>query len=407
MRILSWVPEVHGGIATYGRALQTAFKEVSGGRVERVEIHADGGRLDKTFDLLAKQYSRQAFDLIHVQHEYGCFGSKVPWLYRWPRALRLLRRAFPGVPVVVTAHRVIERGFRYPVRGTGLQAPVRWVFNKTLKRRALPLWIDRSFGDVEGVIVHSRFQKETLESMDECLVMPRLKVIPHFVPHAATPSFESTERWLRERARALSPQSRKTFSVVFGFVGPEKGQDIAIEAFAKIDACHQLVIAGGARRGADRRYVQRYERRIAELGRGHQIAITGFVPDDVVSGLYAKADLVVAPFRETAGSGTLATAQGFGKAIVTSDIALNRELTERVPGCLSFFVRDNPESLATVLTQLLDRPDARTTLENGSRVYARFADLERVALEHLTFYREILGFKMADSPLFLTPTGPI
>jgi len=113
-----------------------------------------------------------------------------------------------------------------------------------------------------------------------------------------------------------------------------------------------------------------------------------------LEGLYGMADLVLAPFRETSGSGTLAQAFARGMPVLASDLPLNQEITEREPGCLAFFRSEDPEDCAVKVKELLANDPARETLKAAARRYAEKCAPARIAEEHVRFYQEVLNGAM-------------
>lgn len=151
----------------------------------------------------------------------------------------------------------------------------------------------------------------------------------------------------------------------------------------------RLVLAGGLRRTEDRGYFQHCERLICELGLSDRVDISGFVPDERIDSLYRQATLVVAPFRRTSGSGSLAQAFARAVPVLASDLPLNREIETRVAGSLAFFKSEDPASCAEAMDALLGDSAQRERLACGALQYAKTYSPKAVAQMHVGVYREL------------------
>lgn len=364
-RIVWLVPERAGGIRSYADELWPAVKKAcstAGWECVRVDCERLVSRAAVEFALRAVK--EKAPDLIHVQHEYGLFGSKF-----WPfyRFLQLAEGLSEIAPCVATMHSVIPESYELPWRARGWQSLPRFLFNLTFLRAARPGWREGTWGRLRGLIVHSGRQLAEIKKSSSILA----KEIPHYVPsHPAS----------------FQPNARDV--VVFGFFSPEKGQDIVLKAWAKLGLKDRsLILAGGVRRPEDQPYLD-YCRSLIAGAQLANIEITGFVPPSQIDGIYARAALVIAPFRETSGSGSIVNALSRGMPILASDLSLNLELTERVAGCLTFFKSEDAGSCAIELNQLLEDLPRRSRLAEGALRYANKHSLEKVAEAHRLFYEE-------------------
>ena len=351
------VPEKAGGIRTYSDVLLARL----GAEARAVSTLPDPSEL---------AYSTE--DLIHLQHEFGLFGSKLPGRYRFPKWFASARRATPDVKWIATAHTVLDENWRYRTSGRGWKAVPFAILNlfAPLFRGS---WMTKTWAGFDGVIVHSELQREVILRSGA----PKVAVIPHFVPHPPA---------------AVPERSTEPTVLVFGYFSPEKGQDIAIKAWTELgDEAPRLILAGGIRRPEDRRYYDECMAEIQRRGLTEKVTVTGYLPDEALPDYFSIATLVLAPFRETSGSGSLATALGYGAAILASDLPLNREIETRVPGSLFFFRSESSESLAAAIRNLLDHPELRAQLRTGAKKYAETYSVERIAEMHREFYDQILA----------------
>ena len=106
---------------------------------------------------------------------------------------------------------------------------------------------------------------------------------------------------------------------------------------------------------------------------------------------YRRATLVLAPFVSTTGSGSLAEAFSQGSAILASDLLLNRELNERVPGCLETFRSEDSADCAKTIDRLLGDPVLLSQLRERSQAYQQRYSLPAIADAHFALYHRLLG----------------
>ena len=126
-----------------------------------------------------------------------------------------------------------------------------------------------------------------------------------------------------------------------------------------------------------------------ELGLENRVEFTGFVPEDQIEGHYQRADLVIAPFRETTGSGSLAHALARGAAILASDLPLNREVEEREAGSLAFFKTEDASDCASRSEELLGSSNRRVGLGEAASKYAQKYGTGPTARDHIGLYKTV------------------
>lgn len=376
-RLIWVVPEKSGGIRTYTEALWPSVAA----EAEKRGIETSEPLFDPIESLDGIQKSVEALvrfqpTIIHVQHEYGLFGSKIPGLYLFPKWLFEVRLALPQALIFATAHNVLDPQYRFPVRGRSWQIPFRWLANQFRVSAWQRVWSQETWGDLDGVFIHSKFQKDAVESSG----CPSVQVIPHFVPKFTEASLTSSVHQKGEK----KPKMCKI--LVFGFITPDKGQDIAIQALARLNSSVQLILAGGPRRGMDQKFIQQCRNIIEKLGLKDRVVITGFVEPAEVDRYYQEADLVLAPFRDTSGSGSLVQALGRGAPVLASDLPLNLEIAEREKGSLAFFRSEDPIDLGLKIHTLLESPEQCQNLRKAALSYARAYAPDSLAGRYLDGY---------------------
>ena len=222
--------------------------------------------------------------------------------------------------------------------------------------RALYRWLGMK---CDRLYVHTQVSLRTL--IDECGVIPdKVRMIPHGTSDFPV-GFTS-----HEAERAYDLQGREVV-VFFGFITVDKGIEDLVAAIhlvvtrnpiAREGLC--VLIAGEVRRRRgvakvfewrDRRYWRHIVREINRLGLAATIRAVGYVPDELVAPLLARARMVVMPYRSAEQSGVLNMAIAAGTPVVATSVGgLNEALADvgnLVPPC-------DPHALADAIVTLLE-----------------------------------------------------
>jgi glycosyltransferase involved in cell wall biosynthesis len=149
-----------------------------------------------------------------------------------------------------------------------------------------------------------------------------------------------------------------------GRLVPDKGWDIALDAFERLGATDvdglEYVVAGGARIETD------YVRSLHERARASQLPVRllGMVPPETVEELYAGARLHLAPSFQEGQPLTVLEAMSHGCCIVASDIPAHRDL---IGDAGVLYPAHDADALADVLRALLAEPERRAELGRRAR----------------------------------------
>ena len=137
--------------------------------------------------------------------------------------------------------------------------------------------------------------------------------------------------------------------IAVGHLDPRKGQDLALEALARIpDAT--LLLAGD---GPDR---ARLEAIAGAKGLSPRVRFLGIQPHDALPALLAAADVMVLPTMSEGLANVWVESLACGTPVVTSDVGGAREAIDR-PQAGRLVARD-PEAIASAVNDLLaDPPD--------------------------------------------------
>lgn len=324
-------------------------------------------------------------DLLHIQHAAGSYGFRRAVFLLPP----LLRATGWDHPIVTTIH---EYGW--------------WHWQPPLVPRPLLDWL-KAWGEQNGwwdredgwLLTLSDALITTHADVEAAILarLPGLADHVHRIPLAAnvevTPIVPDAARHqLRRDAGWPDDALVVTF---FGFLHPVKGLETLLLAFRRVAdgaPTARLLLLGGieslALRGDNARtYRAKLETRIAELGLGDIVRLTGYVPDDTASRLLAGTDVGVLPFNDgvTLKSGSLLALLAHGlPAVITRHEPPPPELAdERVARLVP---PRAPEALATALLDLLANPAARARLAGAGPAFTRSLNWPSIAARHAAIY---------------------
>ena len=153
------------------------------------------------------------------------------------------------------------------------------------------------------LIVHSEQEREELRKIAPSTPL-RKQLLPIF-SYPVPPLPRETE-------------PRRTLNLLFfGFVRSYKGLDLLLRAVALVTEFDlHLSVVGEFWDGREE-----YLRQIRELGITDRVTVVdGYVTDDAMADSFGRADVVVLPYRASKTSGVIATAYGFGRPVLATDV---------------------------------------------------------------------------------------
>jgi glycosyltransferase involved in cell wall biosynthesis len=264
-------------------------------------------------DMLRYRSFASAADVVHFQ-----------WLVLSQIDGPLLPR---GRPLVLTAHDILPRE-----RAAG---------SRTAHHRLLHRF--------DAVIAHSEDGRRRL--VDELGLDPtKVHTIPHgALTHlAAGPPGPLPE----ELGQPTGP-----IVLYFGLIRPYKGLDVLLEAWRGIEGA-ELWIVGRPR--FDVSALRSDDSTVRWVPR--------FVSDAELAACFARADIVVLPYREIEQSSVLATALAFGRPLILSNVGGFGEVA--AAGAAKLVPPGDSAALHTALSELLADPAQRTRLAAAAKALA-------------------------------------
>jgi glycosyltransferase involved in cell wall biosynthesis len=368
--ITSW--QERCGIAAYTEKLVEAL----GARVDvRVVPPPKTETSDAALDAVAA--AANGCELIHIQHEYTFFNGLLPRSTTFFRLADRLRR-----PVVLTAHSVVpvERLLRLseerrPLRRVVKRLAAKWPpFRHAVERDP--------YRRADQLIVHTQRCRDRLRRLG--IPVERLHWIPAGIPSLPHPGALPAD---------LQGFMDEWTVTIAGYVSPNKGHDLAVEAIASLPERVRLVVAGATRVPTETGTMDALREQIARRGLEERVRITGFLAEETLAAILERSRLVLAPHREATGSYSITLPLAAGRATVASDLACFREIRDE-GDCLTLVPAGDAAALAREIGRLLQDSTELARLEARAREYAGRRTWAAVAERTVAVYERALAGKV-------------
>ncbi len=359
--LVSTYPPIECGIATYTKDLNTTLRGMCNETFVISQFGAQGDSVFPIFQpdsptLAADTFStsaRMTPDLMHIQHEYGLFGSQ-----RGVAVTGLvLRYRLANIPVVTTLHTVDEDMDHE---------------HEIILRHIVQ--------DSAAVIVHEQFQKETL--VRRFGQADRIHVIEHGIREIQP---------IADAKRKLGLDGKKVI-MLCGYFRPTKGFHKVLNFLPAICAQNNdvvLVMAGKIRGFEAQKYQQSLFTQLNESPVADRIVfLRGQFPQHTFDTILSAADVVVLPYERGAQSGMMAQCFALGRPVVASDLQAFRLLIERSGGGV---VCSTDDEYVDAILHILNDDQCRSTMQESIGNYVRDrAGWSHVADRHVDVYRLVV-----------------
>jgi glycosyltransferase involved in cell wall biosynthesis len=358
------------GIAAYTRDLLSALRPIID--VDVVPIESGKQPLEHY-----RQQSAHlnAADVVHIQHEHSFWGGILPNQSTFWNLRYLIQK-----PVVITAHTTTSLAGL--LRLTEERRPAHRLAKELLVRRSGYRDSVEIAPFVTGrCIVHTRQGRDELISRG---ANPKyVHVIPAGIPSALRPPPASGT------STVVRHLDGRRVVALFGYIAPNKGYEVALEALKRLPPDVMLLIAGGVRSDDMEAYRRELTRRIEAEGLADSVRITGYLTDAQVAELMASAEIVIAPHTYATGSYSITVPLAYGKAIIASDQACFTEIRDQ-GDILEVVPTGDAGALATAIEGLLSDHNRRKSLESRAQEYAGERSWSKVANQTVAVYREAI-----------------
>ncbi len=377
MKVAMWTSwETRCGIAAYTADLVAELRRL-GVEVEVVPVpytDRDSARMAERLERL------NAADLVHLQHEYTFFGGIIPRSSTLPDYYRQLRR-----PLVVTPHTLFTAA---ELLRLAEERRPRQRLAKGLLSRYPPYvaTLERApFARAEAIIVPNPRAREKL--LRRGIRKERVHVIPWGTP--TRDEAPPTDAELAATRARLDLEGRKVVTI-FGYVNPDKGYEVALEALGSLPPAVKLVIAGGTRVEHERTYMERLRNTLRARGLNQRAVITGYLDERQIAVVMALSDVVLVPHTAANSSYSVMVALSYAKPVLASDLDCFRDIYDQGQ-CIELFETGDDRSLAERLGFLLASASARKQLSAAAGKFAHERSWPVVAAKTAEVYRGVLG----------------
>ena len=359
--------EGRSGVGDY---VEDLTGEMSESRVEKVPLPM-GSNDPRKFVRCAFRIASRDADIIHIQHEYGMFGTvaAMSWVF-FP--LLYVLAGIRGTPVVITIHEGLNEELVVPplkrLKGIYLYALNRLIVLN---------------------VAHVVFLSDnTAAEFTESVPLVSYTILPHGA---------DLERHLDiskdEAKRRLGYDSETTLITAPGYIEPRKGSDQFLELAARMEG-YEFLLAGGPAKGAYEEYFEDIENRAPP-----NLRLSGFLDKERFHTAFIASDLVVLSYRNTEQGGIINTVNQsgifnrcatYGTPVLASDLPYFREL-EREWACLRTCDFEDTEAAAEAIRELLTDEAERARLSARIREYAENQSFTEVAERHEHIYRTVVS----------------
>jgi glycosyltransferase involved in cell wall biosynthesis len=304
------------------------------------------------------QSNQARVDVLHLHWLYGLYMARLRTPLQATVFLHWLGRAQRlGYCLVWTVHNILPH--RRP-----LPPLHRWIRSVVASR-------------ADAIITHCH------SARDELLRRFPTKAPVHVIPHGnyvGVYPFDMT----RDAARSeIGIESDAFVYLALGNMARYKGLDGLVDEFSRrSQSDERLVIAG---RDRDHRLVRRLLDAAASQDR---ITVRpGFIPDDHMQVYLAAADVLVCPFSEILGSGSLILGMSYGLPVIAPAVGCLPELV--TPEAGSLYDPRDPQALGRALDAA--RSWKLVKMSSAARSIANELRWDRIADQTLDVYKSCLG----------------
>ena len=382
VQVSTW--DVPCGIAGYTKALVNAMKA---NQQECDVVPIDRQALKYMSIPEVKQYflayidRLRAYDVIHIQHEFGFFmgsygisESVEIFAYFLKNIAKLRKKVF------VTFHS--EPDFSPPKA-----ASIRAVIKSKILRQKWKLLVASTFNSNRNVkaIVHTKKSRRVF--IDCGFDIDRIIITRQGVTLSKPPEV-SVEEKLSVKEKLGFPADSVILSL-FGFISSYKGYKTALKTMKELPKNYYLLIIGSPHPyGKD----EAFDEIIFYLNRNenmrNRIRLTGYLPLEILTEYYKVVDACLAPYKgdtNLSSSAAITWALTSGKPVIASKIAAFEELNEDAD-CLSLVTPDASSELAYTIQNLVTDVKRQEHLVNNALKYCEENQWKNAAMKHIDIY---------------------
>ncbi len=308
---------------------------------------------------MAEKLNHSEIELLVIEHEYGIYGGE------WGEYLLDLVNNLK-IPFVTTLHTVL------PLPNT----KQRHILNVLGKKG-------------EKVVTMAHNTVDILKNVYG-IEPSKIEVINHGVSYIPMKS--------REDLKTANKLEKRFIISTFGLLGPGKGLEYGVEAIAKVAKDHQNVlylILGqthpAVKKTSGENYRKSLETLVEKLGIGNNVRfVNRYLTKEEIIRYLKLSDIYLTPYldKNQAVSGTLASAVGCGRVIVSTPYSYANEMLSQGRGLLAKF-RDS-ESIAECIKYVIDHPEEKSQMEQKTLETGKTMLWEHVAEQYKDLFANVL-----------------
>jgi glycosyltransferase involved in cell wall biosynthesis len=250
VRLVSTYPPANCGIAIYSERFSEALER----HCTLAVLPVEENRANPFYFLKLGRSARKGTDIVHVQYDCSFFGtlafSGFSLSGMYTPLFYLAVKLAGGPQVVTTVHEVQDAKKNY--RGRLIYLPMHLYYAVIYKAM---VWLS------DIVIVHTA---GTVETLSQYTRVPNAQILPLAI-HARPAIMPD------KVAKSLLGLAGKRVIVLFGFISPSKGHDLAIEAMPALPDDVVLYIAGSGRTQESIAYLEGLKEKVREKGLDNRI----------------------------------------------------------------------------------------------------------------------------------------
>lgn len=343
------------------------------------------------------QHARN-FDVVHIQHEFSFFGGSYGTAFSNEVTARMLE-ALQGKKTMLSLH--ASPGVLFKAEYGVKPSDSRW--KRRLKRvgyhlkgrfqnQAFDIWRERIAPHFTSqhrrfCLVHNRFtQKDCLDAGSKAEFVPVVNIGVDTLPvqeHTSTVHVETVKRY-------LNYQPGDVVMGTFGFLSPNKGHRILLEAMTALPPHFKLLMVGGPHPKGDVYYLNSLLHLAKDLKVFDRVYATGHYDYQQLKSYSDLMDLIVVPYLPPYPGSSASTSIPLsqGKVILASDIPTFREIRDQ-KDCMELVVPAAPFEMAYRIRRLFSDEDRRRYLSENAHQYAHDNSWYEVAKKHKALYEAL------------------
>jgi glycosyltransferase involved in cell wall biosynthesis len=191
----------------------------------------------------------------------------------------------------------------------------------------------------------------------------------------------------KEKSKEQLNVSDKKIITIFGFIGKNKGHDLAIEILPELGDNTILFVAGGARTKDQAVYKEELVNKVKSLGLENRVKFFDFVDTKDLPLIASATDIFIYPYRWIVASAALNLALSYRIPTITSDLSYFKGIKDKYD-CIELFKNGNKQELLVKIKELMNNKERQSYLKKRCEEFYDKTSWKAVALETESIYTE-------------------